>query len=473
MEVKTLLNNPEQVIAKRWGSLEQCPDSLNILDSVKTLTQIQSDIKAVKTQKQLCSKSFKEAKGDSAAIAELKQQMQDISAKLNQLTEQKKQQENTLKQWFATPEAGDAATEKQCLQFSAIEDHAADIDINDIDVVQIDDNSATAWDEYVTSRSNACLYHQYSWRTLIAKSFGHQSYYFAAYYQGDIVGILPTTRLTSRLFGDFAVSVPYFNYGGVLANSSAIAEKLLTATAKLYRAEDCSHLEVRTTHAALNAWPNTTDKVSMIRPLPNTTDELDTELGTKIRAQIKRAQKENTSAHIGGLDLLDDFYTVFARNMRDLGTPVYSKSFFANILEQHPKRATIVIIKLNKKPVAAAFLLGYRDMLEIPWASTLKEANPFSINMQLYWEVLSFAIREQYAFFDFGRSTKDANTYRFKKQWGAKPVQHYWYYWLNEHQELPQLKPDNPKFKLAITLWKKMPIWLTKIIGPFIVKNLP
>ena len=93
--------------------------------------------------------------------------------------------------------------------------------------------------------------------------------------------------------------------------------------------------------------------------------------------------------------------------------------------------------------------------------------------MLLYWEVLSFAIAQKYQFFDFGRSSKDHNTYRFKRQWGAKPVQHQWYYWLQEGQAMPALKPDNPKFKLAINVWQQLPVFLTRIVGPFIVKDLP
>lgn len=472
MDIKSLLKNPEQVINDHWGSIESCTERDQILDGVKNLRNIQGDIKSLKADKQLCSKAFKEAKNDPAAIDDLKQNMQGISSQLNQLEAQKKSLEASLKAYFTANKIQEKHPPFP-LQFSTVDANKDTAQGTNIAVSQVADDAAIAWNNYVSNNPKASLYHQYNWKTVIEKSFGHQSHYFAAYDNRSIVGILPTTRLTSRLFGDFGVSVPYFNYGGVLANSSAIADKLLDAASGFYRTEGSSHLEVRSTNPTLSSWPNTTDKVSMIRPLPSTTEQLDKELGTKIRAQIRRAQRENTEVAIGGRDLLDEFYCVFARNMRDLGTPVYSKTFFAHILEQYPDQANVVTIKLNQRPVAAAFLLGHRDMLEIPWASTLKEANPLSVNMQLYWEVLSLAVRKGYAYFDFGRSTKEANTYRFKKQWGAKPIQHHWYYWLKEEKELPKLKPDNPKFQLAIALWRKMPIWLTKVIGPPIVKNLP
>ena len=159
--------------------------------------------------------------------------------------------------------------------------------------------------------------------------------------------------------------------------------------------------------------------------------------------------------------------------MRDLGTPVYGMSFFREILQCFSEQSNIIVVHLERRPVAAAFLLGHKDTLEIPWASTLRNVNHLSINMLLYWEVLKFAIENKYKYFDFGRSSKESGTYRFKQQWGAKPKQLFWHYWLYENTELPQLNPKNPKYSLLIAVWKKLPVNVTKVIGPRIVKNLP
>jgi len=117
--------------------------------------------------------------------------------------------------------------------------------------------------------------------------------------------------------------------------------------------------------------------------------------------------------------------------------------------------------------------MGHNSMLEIPWASTLRAANGMNMNMWMYRQILGFAIKQGYSFFDFGRSTKDASTYRFKKQWGATPVAHYWYYRSANKGEVSGTNPDNPKFRLLIAIWQRLPVWLTKIIGPPIVKNIP
>ena len=211
----------------------------------------------------------------------------------------------------------------------------------------------------------------------------------------------------------------------------------------------------------------------MILSLPLEPDVLWGSFSSKLRAQIKRPYREQPQINLGGKEFLDDFYDVFARNMRDLGTPVYAKSFFLNIMEYFPEQSFIISIKLDNKPVATGFLLNHGNMLEIPWASTLKSVNNLSMNMLMYWEVIKFAIHQGIASFDFGRSTIGGGTFRFKRQWGAQPKQLYWHYWLNEGERLPALNPSNPKYALLISLWKKIPVSLTKYLGPPIVKNLP
>ena len=152
--------------------------------------------------------------------------------------------------------------------------------------------------------------------------------------------------------------------------------------------------------------------------------------------------------------------------MRDLGTPVYPQSFFESIIKHFPSEASIHVVTIEGKPVAAGFLLAHRDRVEIPWASSLREYNRISVNMLLYWDILKTAILREYKVFDFGRSSKDVGTYRFKKQWGANELQLYWHYWLRQGETLPELNPANPKFQLAIHIWRKLPLAVANRLGP-------
>ncbi len=277
--------------------------------------------------------------------------------------------------------------------------------------------------------------------------------------------------MKSNLFVHFLLSVPFLNYGGVLATTSQAEQALVSAASKLANLLSAEHIEYRHCHDGLNM-PSRSEKVAMILNLPQTPEMLWADIGTKVRAQIKKSKRHGLRLKNGRQELINDFYAVFSRNMRDLGTPVYSKSLFARMLEHLPE-SWITIVYQNKQPVSGGFLVGWRDTLEIPWASTLKQANKYDANMALYWQILSQAIDKNYNIFDFGRSTMNAPTYKFKKQWGATPQNLYWHYWLPDQQALPQINPNNPKFKLMVEIWKRLPLIMTTRIGPHIVKSIP
>ena len=339
--------------------------------------------------------------------------------------------------------------------------------------ISLEENAGAEWNHYVESNPAASIYHRGEWKELIKDTFGHEGYYFSARdSSGNITGILPLVRLDSRLFGNFIVSMPYFNYGGAIADHPLIEQQLMQVAAEHSARLGVSHIEYRDDTPRVG-FPARTEKVNMILSLPASHDALWQTFTPKLRAQIKRPQREQPQVLQGGKELLNDFYAVFTRNMRDLGTPVYSKEFFENILTSFPNACRIIIIRLDNRPVAAGFLIGHRDRLEIPWASTLRDVNHLSINMLLYWEVLKHAIDRQFRQFDFGRSSKGAGTYRFKQQWGARPRQLYWHYWQKEGGELPSLNPDNPRYALAIKVWKQLPLFITNRLGPLLVRNLP
>jgi serine/alanine adding enzyme len=340
-----------------------------------------------------------------------------------------------------------------------------------------------AWDAYVANHADFSPYHLTVWREVITRIFRQQPHYrIARNGNGRIVGCLPLVELKSRLFGHYLASMPYFNYGGVLADTPRIETALMDDAAELAGRLGASHVEFRDTRRRNGAWEVREDKVCMQLAMPNSADDLWRNVGAKIRAQVKRPGPGAT-VRTGRQELLDDFYRVFARNMRDLGTPVYSKSLFSAILEVWPE-STIIAVYMDDRPAAAGFVIGDRrhgsgnqgrgpQRMEIPWASSLREHNRQGVNMLLYWEVLKFAIEQGYQIFDFGRSTRDSGTYRFKKQWGAEPLQLYWHYWLRDGGHLPGLSPDNPKYRLAIRTWQHMPLALANLIGPWLVRSLP
>ncbi len=341
-----------------------------------------------------------------------------------------------------------------------------------LEIVPIAASAMDEWDSYVDGHPQATLYHRWVWRDVIQKVFGHTAIFLVARDAAGLAGVLPLVRLRSWVFGDYLVSMPYFNFGGALARSPEVCQQLMLAAGAEARRIGCGHVEFRDTESRDGAMVRM-DKVCMELALPGQFDVLWSTLGAKIRAQVRKPQKEGAQVVHGGEDLLPEFYAVFARNMRDLGTPVYPLAFFREILRSLPAQASIAIIRYKGKAVAAGFLLGFRNRLEIPWASSLREYNPLGVNMMLYAEVIRFAIESGYRVFDFGRSSVDSGTYRFKKQWGASARQLYWHYWLAKGRNMPQLNPGNPKYRLAVAAWRRLPLRIATGLGPHIVKYLP
>ncbi len=409
----------------------------------------------------------KENKDPAAIIASVAELSASIKKHNAEIEEQVALIESDL-----VPEGGAEAvpTAPKHLYFSGRE---LDCDESSLTITHSDHINELEWQTFTASLGHSNVYHDAKWCALIKQNFGHMPHYITCRKSdGSLCGVLPTVHLKSRLFGSFMVSMPYFNYGGPLSEFPLVEEKMLQYAVDLGGTLDATHLEIRETQKR-QGYLSKQHKVTMILPLPNTDQELDKQLGSKVRAQVNRAAKEDLHFSIGGAELLDDYYRVFSHNMRDLGTPVYSKRFFASILEDFPDKANLTIVKHNNEPVAAGFLLGHNDKLEIPWASSLRKANPLGANMFMYRHVLRTAVEQGYEFFDFGRSSKGASTYQYKKQWGAVEHPLYWHYWLKDGDELPELNPNNPKYKIVIKVWQKLPVAVANVVGPQLVRNLP
>lgn len=328
-------------------------------------------------------------------------------------------------------------------------------------------------DAYVAAHPEATGYQLSAWRRVIEGAFGHETAALAAVRDGAVAGVLPLVFFDSRVFGRSVVSMPFLNYGGVVADDEEAASLLLDGAIDEAKRRRARHLELRHTARRFPALQPRTHKVAMRLPLPASADALWQGLDRKLRNQARKADKCGLAVVSGGEELADEFYDVFARNMRDLGTPVYDFAFFLYVLRAFPDAARVFLVRHGTQPVAASITVRFRDMVEVPWASSLREFNHLCANVRLYWEMLTDSVARGAATFDFGRSTPEEGTYRFKAQWGAQPLPLVWEYWLAGGGALPDLSPKNPKFSRAIGIWQRLPVSLTRLIGPPIVRHIP
>lgn len=332
------------------------------------------------------------------------------------------------------------------------------------------------WDPFVTDASDSSLYHLSGWTELATEIFGHRAYFVEARDRsGRLAGVLPVVQQRSLLLGNFATSVAFFNYGGPVSADQDVAHRLMLRASQEAEAHGCRYLEFRDTQDRPGGWAMRTDKITLQLALPTSFEALSKGLGSKLRSQVKRAEREGVSRRSGTRELVNDFYTVFAETMRDLGTPVYPRRFFEAILNRYEPRCQLVVIDWQGRPAAAAFLVFWRDRAEVPWAACRAKAKPLGLNMKLYWELLSIAVDRGCKTFDFGRSTVDSGTYRFKRQWGAQPVPLRWYRWeRNRGPEASATGDERGKtLQIATALWQRLPLGVANTLGPLVSGSLP
>ncbi len=331
------------------------------------------------------------------------------------------------------------------------------------------------------ARAGACLEHDPRWLDVLREAMGHRTLALIARADGEdgpITGYLPLAQLSSRLFGRFLVSLPYLNRAGVVALDDASRDALIDEAAALSRELNADYLQLRHDHGAVThrrLTHNTHEKVVMTLDLPDA-DGLWASLPSKVRNLIRKAERSDLSMRWGGVELLDDFYSIFAVNMRDLGTPVYPRRLFEAILTRFAGDAELGVVRHEGFPIAGALLLhdrvGPAPTTQVPSASCLRQFNPINANMWMYHRLLGRAIERGSVCFDFGRTTPGSGPHRFKKQWKAQPRQTTWQHHLRRG-EPGAMRPDDPAMRRRIEVWKKLPVWVTRLVGPSIVRGIP
>jgi FemAB-related protein (PEP-CTERM system-associated) len=331
-----------------------------------------------------------------------------------------------------------------------------------------------AFEDYLNRGSRVPLSRHPGWMMVLQQAMGHTPLAVEAVRGDRIVGVLCLAHVRSILFGRFLVSLPYLNSGGIYADDHGSATALAEAAIGLAKELDVRYLELRheTAYDFDFLTHRRTDKVHMRMEIPTSGAALWEQIPAKVRNQIRKGQKNNFTVSWGREELLPDFFSVFSRNMRDLGTPTFGRRLFASILEQFPDDAELCVIRDGRSPIATALLLHGRGVSEVPSASSLKSYNPTCANMLLYWNLLERTAERRQSSFDFGRSSIGGSTHKFKKQWGATAFPADWQYYLR-NGAVGDMRKDNPKYQRFIAVWKRLPVGLTRCVGPLIARGIP
>lgn len=343
-------------------------------------------------------------------------------------------------------------------------------------IVRADASLDRAWNAFVEASPRASFYHRVEWREVNATSFGHRTAYLAALEGDRVVGVFPIVQLKSALFGNLACSLPFVNYGGPAGDSEAIETALLDEAARVCAEWGVEYLEIRSQHDFGERFPSSEHKVSMTVSLNRDPDVIWTSYKAKVgpRQEINKGYSNGFTATFGGIELLDTFYGVLSETWRDMGTPIYRKDYLRAVIEAFPGKIRICVVSAgNGEPAAAALCGQHRDVVEGMWLGIRAKFRREMVGYVLYWELIKDACLGGFSRFHLGRSTTQSGGEQFKKKWQAEAVQLYWQYILLTRDRIPALNVDNPKYRLAIMAWRKLPVPVTQVIGPFIARSIP
>lgn len=322
------------------------------------------------------------------------------------------------------------------------------------------------WDAFVLRSANGTFFHLSGWRRVVEKTFGFQARYLIAKEGEEVRGILPLFRVPLLPFGKCLISLPFAVYGGICTEDSGTAKILQDAAVTILSETNGKYLELRHMKNSFLSLPKKDLYVTFRRPILSTEEENLVAIPRKERAEIRKGIRNNLVSRWGREDVLDSFYDIYAYSVRNLGTPVFPKSLFKNLLVEFQDDCRILTIWHGDRMVSGVMTFFFRDQVMPYYGGGLKECFSLSVNDFMYWELFRHGLREGYKVFDFGRSKKGTGAYKFKEHWGFTPEPLEYQYYLPEGVPMPDISPSNPKYSLAIDLWKKLPLPITMQFGP-------
>ena len=341
-------------------------------------------------------------------------------------------------------------------------------------VDRLDSRNASAvarWEAYVAATPAATFFHRAPWQSIINDVFGHRSYFLQAERDGRLVGILPLAEIDSRLFGHSLVALPFAVYGGVVADDAEAAAALEAAAEDIARKCGVAHLEYRNIDARHADWPSQDLYVTFRKAiLPDEEANLNA-IPRKQRAMVRKGIKHGLRGEVDAD--ARRFFALYADNVRRHGTPALPKRYFDRLLADFgPDCEVLTVVDAAGAPLSSVLSFYFRDEVLPYYAGDAVRARETAANDFKYWDLMRRACARGLKVFDYGRSKVGSGSFSFKKNWGFEPTPLHYEYRLYQRDSIPQNNPNNPKYRLMIAAWRRLPLWVANRLGPLIVRHL-
>lgn len=341
----------------------------------------------------------------------------------------------------------------------------------------LDPATTPAWDAFVAAMPTGTFFHRAAWADVLVRAFGHTPHYAVAEQDGAITGVLPLVHVSTRLFGSSLMSSPFCVYGGPLAADAGSAAALDAYAAELMRRIGAPVTEFRLLHPLPEgwldeaAWHTRSDLYVTFRKAIQADDDANLKaIPRKQRAMVRKGIERGLSSAVS--QDVDKLHAIYAESVRNLGTPVFSRRYFRILADAFRDHMDVVTVSNAGTPIAA--VLNFYDRGEVLpyYGGGTAAARASSANDFMYWEVMRRAAARGIRLFDFGRSKIGTGAFAFKKNWGFTPNPLHHRYRLEPGATIPDHNPLNPKYRLFIAAWKRLPVPVANVIGPHIVRGI-
>lgn len=329
---------------------------------------------------------------------------------------------------------------------------------------------APAWDAFVRAAPDGTFFHLAGWAGVIERSFGHAPHYLLAERTGEIVGVLPLVHMRTLFFGNALISTPFCVYGGVLAADRRAYEMLVDAACDLARDLGVDYLELRDRERGDLDWPTKDLYVTFRKEiLPDEQANL-LAIPRKQRAMVRKGIDAGLQSHVDS-DIAR-FFAVYSESVRNLGTPVFSRRYFRELYRAFAPDCEVLTVTRGDTPVASVMSFYFRDEVLPYYGGGTAAARECKANDFMYWELMRRACQRGLRVFDYGRSKRGSGSFAFKQHWGFEPKQLHYRYYLVRAKTIPDVSPNNPRYTLFINAWRRLPLWVSRTVGPFLAKQL-
>jgi len=327
------------------------------------------------------------------------------------------------------------------------------------------------WDQFVCAHANGTFFHLSGWKRVIERAFGHRTYYLIAERGSAITGVMPLTHVKSLLFGSSLISNAFSVYGGPIAEDTETQCKLEREAVRLMDAIPVPVLELRNFSASCADWPCKRDLyASFRRRLDSSVEQNLKSIPRKQRAMIRKGMRSRLKSETD--ESVERLYRILAESFRNLGTPVFSESYFHILREEFSTCSDIVTVTCDGHAVASVLNFYFRYEVLPLYGGGVRAARSIAANDFMYWEVMRRACERGYRNFDFGRSKVGTGAFAFKRNWGFQPTPLVYQFRLSPGTPMPDLNPLNPRFKTFIAVWKRLPLSVAIRLGPSIVRGI-